>query len=74
MTYIAQGHDAGARRRDRFADIKTWPTPWPGTRLNTEAASHRSTPNRSIKENSSVLTQPIRDRRDAPTRLDDRLR
>lgn len=52
MTYIAQGRDAGERRRDRFAFIKIWPTPWPGTGLNTEAASPRSTPNRSIKENS----------------------
>jgi hypothetical protein len=50
MICITQGHEAGARRRDRFADVKTWPTPWSGTRLITEAASPCSTPNRSIKE------------------------
>ena len=33
MTYIAQGHDAGARRRDRFGDIK------PGRRLGPEPVS-----------------------------------
>jgi hypothetical protein len=44
MTYITQGHDAGARRRDRFADVKTWPETWPRIRLNTEAASHAQHP------------------------------
>ena len=42
-------------------------------RLNPEAASPHSTSNRSIKENSSVGTQSIHDRREAPVRLDSHL-